>query len=408
MFSRFVNASRATARVAVRTGRRGFNSSAGATGARRVASYATFAFGGAIGMGLVANQMSERSMTLCATSDERPNTAFVFIKPHAVTEATKGLVSAGLQAKGLKILTQGTLTAKQIDEGMLIDNHYYAIASKATLLKPDQLNVPPEKFQKQFGLGWKEALSKGVVFNAKDACEQLGLDASGLNAEWAKAKKAGKLVKFGGGFYCGLIDTVPNKAPIYVFNGFFMNMRNDYVKPGAEIYYYVVEWDSRKLAWEDFRGEVLGPTDPADAPKDSLRGMILKDWKALGLPGQPNVGENGVHASASPFEAMAERMNWLGVPLNEDPFAKSLMAAGVDAATIKKWSVDPVVTYGSSQYPIKKSLFDSLEDTDSDMCLARAMMIKGGNKGMDPMQVVPSALAGAAAAVVMTKLAGSN
>ena len=44
---------------------------------------------------------------------------------------------------------------------------------------------------------------------------------------------------------------------------------------------------------------------------DSLRGAILKDWEALGLSFVPNVGENSVHASASPFEGLAERMNWL-------------------------------------------------------------------------------------------------
>jgi len=399
MFSRFANASRTAARGFARTGRRGFASAGAGTGARRMASYATMAGVGAVGIGFLSNRVAETSVAPCSAPQERPNCACVFIKPQAVTEATKALVSKGLEAKGMKVLSEGTLTAKQIDEGMLIDNHYYAIASKATLLKPDQLNVPPEKFKKQFGIGWKDALAKGVVFNAADACEQLGLDASGLNAEWAKAKKAGKLVKFGGGFYCGLIDTVPNKAPIYVFNGFFMNMRNDYVKPGAEIHYYVVEWNSQKLSWEDFRGTVLGPTDPADAPTDSLRGMILKDWKALGLPGCPNVGENGMHASASPFEALAERMNWLGVKLEDDKFGQSLLKAGIPAATIKKWSVDPTVVYGSPEYPIKKSLFDSLEDTDSDMCLARAMMING-KSSVDLMQVVPSAIGGALAGVV--------
>jgi len=342
---------------------------------------------------------------MCATgpSTERKNTAFVFIKPHAVTDATKQLVSSGLEAKGMTILAQGTLTAKQIDDGMLIDQHYYAIASKATILKPHQLNVPAEKFKGKFGIGWQEALDKGVVLNAADACTQLGLDAAGLNAEWAKAKKANKLIKFGGGFYCGLIDTVPNQAPKYVFNGFFMNMRNDYVKPGAEIHYYVVEWDSKKTAWADFRGSVLGPTDPADAPADSMRGLIYSNWKALGLPSQPNVGENGVHASASPFEALAERMNWLGAKLEEDAFAQSLIAAGIPAETIKEWSVDPVVTYGSEQYPIKKSLFDSLEDTDSDMCIAQAMMING-KAGLDPLPLAGAFSVGA----IVGALAGKN
>ncbi len=90
----------------------------------------------------------------------------------------------------------------------------YAIASKATLLKPKDMPVPADKFEAAFGLPWKKALEDGVVYNALDACEVLGVDAGGLDALWASAKK----VKFGGGFYCGLI-TVPGKKPIYVFNG---------------------------------------------------------------------------------------------------------------------------------------------------------------------------------------------
>lgn len=286
-----------------------------------------------------------------------------------------GMLSVASLHDFLFSMTEGDLTAKQIDEKMLIDNHYYAIASKATILKPASLNVPKEKFKKAFGLEWQDALSQGIVFNAKDACEQLGLDSDGLNAAWAKAKKAGKLEKFGGGFYCGLIDTVPGKKPIYVFNGFFMSMRSDYVKPGAAIHYYVVEWDSAKLSWEDFRGSLLGSTDPADAPKSSLRGQVLANWKQLGLSSEPNVGNNGIHASASPFEAMSERMNWLGVALKEDPFGKAMISAGIPEATIKAWSVDPTVEFGAKQLPIKKSLFDTLEDTNSDYCLALSLMV---------------------------------
>jgi len=303
------------------------------------------------------------------------NCAFVFVKPHAVTDAAKETVAEGLRAKGIKIVSEGTITAEQIDKGMLIDQHYYAIASKATILKPNQLNVPAEKFQNQFGLGWQEALDKGVVYNAKDACEKLGIEADELNKAWGACKKDKKLVKFGGGFYCGLIDTVPGADPIYVFNGFFMTMRSAFVKPGSSIHYYSVEWDAKKLSWEDFRGKVLGPTDPEEAPKDSLRGLILNDWAKLGLAYKPNVGDNGVHASASPFEGLAERLNWLGASVSSDPFGKALLDAGVPEQTIKNWSVDPQVVYGGASMPIKASLFDSLEDTDADQCLARCLMI---------------------------------
>eukprot|EP01041_Mallomonas_annulata_P002483 gene2483-4829_t len=293
------------------------------------------------------------------------NNAFVFIKPHANTSAVQALVTETLKAKKIEITSEGELTGEQIDQGMLIDQHYYAIASKATLLKPAQMPVPASKFQDQFGLSWEDALAKGVVYNAIDACALLGLDSNGLDSAWAKCKKDNKLVKFGGGFYCGLIDSVPEKDPIYVFNGFFMSMRSKFVAPGTSIHYYVVQWDSSELSWSDFRGKVLGPTDPADAPADSLRGMILAKWSDLGLAAVPDTGDNGVHASASPFEALAERMNWLKTPLEADAFGARLLEAGLASETIKAWSIDPQVK--------GRSLFDTLEDTNSDDCIAKCV-----------------------------------
>ena len=127
------------------------------------------------------------------------NSAFVFVKPHAVTDATIALVKTGLAASGLTILSEGSLTAEVIDSKKLIDQHYYAIASKATILKPNELNVPTDKFEAQFGLSWESALAEGNVYNAMDACEKLGITADEMDAQWGICKKAKKLIKFGGG-----------------------------------------------------------------------------------------------------------------------------------------------------------------------------------------------------------------
>ena len=295
------------------------------------------------------------------------NSAFVFIKPHANTPATQEMVKADFASRGIEIVAEGELTGEEIDAGMLIDQHYYAIASKATLLKPAQLPIPADKFEDKFGLSWESALASGKVYNALDACAYFGIDADALDSAWAKAKKANKLVKFGGGFYCGMVDTIEGKEGVYVFNGFFMSMRSKFVLPNTSIHYYVVEWSSAKLPWSDFRGKVLGPTDPADAPADSIRGKILSSWQALGLSEVPNTGDNGVHASASPFEALAERMNWLKGDLTKDSFGAKLLAAGVSADTIKEWSVDPQVK--------GKSLFDQLEDMDTAECVSTAVTL---------------------------------
>ena len=75
----------------------------------------------------------------------------------------------------------------------------------------------------------------------------------------------------------------PSDAHIFVINGFYMAMREKYTKPGESISYYLVEWDPKKLSWEDFRGKVLGATDPATAEEGSLRREIFSQWKSLGL-----------------------------------------------------------------------------------------------------------------------------
>lgn len=302
------------------------------------------------------------------------NSAFVFIKPHALTEKTQELVKETFEKQHLTVKKEGRLEAEVIDKKQLVDKHYYAIASKATLLTPDKLNVPKEKFKEKFGVEWDEVLKSETALNAKGACEKFEVDSDELDKMWGAAKKAGDIVKLGGGFYCAKLSP-EGKGTYYVFNGFFMSMRSKFVAEGVAIYYYVVEWDSKALSWEDFRGKVLGPTDPATAPEDSLRGAILAKYKELGLTSEPNTGDNGVHASASPFEGLAERMNWLGYRVEQDPFGKLLLKGGVTRRQIKDWSLDPQVTYGV--VPMTKSLFDSLEDTDTDYCAALCQMIGG-------------------------------
>jgi hypothetical protein len=293
------------------------------------------------------------------------NNAFVFIKPHANTAAVQHLVKKVLEDRKLHVLSEGEISGETIDRKMLVDQHYYAIASKATILKPRELHFNSAKFQEKFHLSWDDAVKEGVVYNALDACKYFGVTADGLDNLWQYAAQSGKLVKLGGGFYCGLIDSFPGKKPIYVLNGFFMSMRSKFVQPGTSIHFYDVEWDPQTLPWSQFRNNVLGATNPKDAPEGSLRGTILRDWKSLGLQFEPNTGENGVHASASPFEGLAERMNWLQVKPEQDAFGKALIeGTGIDAETLQTWSLDPQVK--------GKSLFDSLEDLDADACVAKA------------------------------------
>jgi len=301
------------------------------------------------------------------------HTAFVFIKPHAVTDKVKTLVKDKLTEGGLTIKSEGAIKAEVIDKKKLIDIHYGAIAAKAVMKKPSELTVQDKaqaEFEKQFGVAWSKVMEDGLVFNAMDGAKKLGISPDELGKKYDALKKGETIIKFGGGFYCGKVDS------IYVINGFYMNMRSKFTAPGTSIYYYEVEWPVDKMKWEDFRGKFLGPTDPAQAPAGSLRNLIYKDWSDLGLKAQPDTGDNGVHASASPFEALAERCNWLRANLNKDPFGKALLASGLTYGMAKKWFEDPALEFEGG----KKSVFDMLEDLDAGDCLKKCKAIAAANK----------------------------
>mmetsp|Transcript_50407 Transcript_50407/g.142107 ORF Transcript_50407/g.142107 Transcript_50407/m.142107 type:complete len:331 (+) Transcript_50407:59-1051(+) len=300
------------------------------------------------------------------------NSAFVFVKPHAVTDAVRKLVTDRFAAEGIGIRSEGSIPAETIDKEMLIDTHYGAIAARAMRQKPSELAVQQgaqEAFQKAFGLSWQEALDKGQVFNLVDGAAKLGCSLDEVGNKYDGLKKGVDLLKFGGGFYCGRVDG------IYVINGFYARMRSQFTVPGERIYFYEVAWDPNRLSWGDFRGKVLGSTDPKTADAGSLRNDIYEGWKDLSLAAEPNTGNNGVHASASPFEALAERANWMDVPVTEDFYGRAMLASGVSLPMIEAWCNDPPVSYeGGTQ-----SLFDLVEDLDARECLHKCAFIAAAN-----------------------------
>lgn len=131
------------------------------------------------------------------------NSAFLFVKPHANTAATQEMVKTKLVGAGFEILSEHDIDAETIDKKRLIDHHYYSIASKATILPASDIPVPTDRFLSEFGESWETVVREKRAVNAKDACEKFNCTGDELNEAWAQAKK---VVKFGGGFYCGLVS----------------------------------------------------------------------------------------------------------------------------------------------------------------------------------------------------------
>jgi hypothetical protein len=150
-----------------------------------------------------------KAMKIAGVTGDVPecaNMAYVFIKPHAVTAKVVELVKAKFEEVGFAITKEGSIDGPTIEKDLLVDNHYYAIALKASLSKPAQLS-PSDKakaeFEAKWSVSWAQALEDGNVYNAVDACKKLEIDGETMDTRWGQTKKANELVKFGGGFYCG-------------------------------------------------------------------------------------------------------------------------------------------------------------------------------------------------------------
>lgn len=127
------------------------------------------------------------------------NSAFVFIKPHANTEKVHNMVVEKLENAGISILSQLDIGGEEIDQKRLIDQHYYSIASKATILPANKIPVPLELFEETYGESWENVLSDGRACNAVEACKRFECNTDDLNKAWNRVSA----VKLGGGFYCG-------------------------------------------------------------------------------------------------------------------------------------------------------------------------------------------------------------
>mmetsp|Transcript_35424 Transcript_35424/g.59818 ORF Transcript_35424/g.59818 Transcript_35424/m.59818 type:complete len:160 (+) Transcript_35424:435-914(+) len=158
-------------------------------------------------------------------------------------------------------------------------------------------------------------------------------------------------------------------------------MREEFTKPPARIKWFSVEFPAT-LRWADFRGKVLGATNPETAAEGSIRKAIFDGWEELGLSCEPNTGLNGVHASASPLEGLFERMNWLHADPASDSFGSVLMSStGLPEGTLKLWAGDPAVSFlnADGQGTSLQSLFDLHEDLDCAACIARSVEVMAAN-----------------------------
>lgn len=291
------------------------------------------------------------------------NQAVVFIKPNAANGDTETLVKTMFKTCGIEIIHDTLIQPHAIRER--IDGHYGAISSRAMTQPPANLVLPDlalEDFCYKFGLLWADAIANGWVKNAADASKDWGLDVDAMEIAWRQAERENRVLKIGSGLYLGRIA-----SDKFVINGFYLRMRERYTQATTSMPFYIVSWSSKTLSWEQFREHLIGCTDPSKATDGSLRAIIYQRWQELGLETQPNTGDNAIHASASPLEALTEIENWrrgiscYNTILQFDVMFYLFTRSLIPMAKIQEWMGNAMVVYDGK--PI--AVFDLVENMDA-------------------------------------------
>ena len=302
------------------------------------------------------------------------NRAFVFIKPSANILSVQAFVSDWLLAKGFKITARGNLSGNLEEE---FEIQFVNTGRKAMTLKPFELNVPVEGlavFQQCYGLSWSACLEEGLIRNALETMDILGIDPATLLREWMQCVDAGTMVRLSRHMYCALID-MPDRPAIFCINGYYPALRSEFISVDASIHYYCVEWDDKIANWHTFLLDVIGSADPEVAQPTSLRGVIHAEWSELGLPSPLDKFYNALNVSASAFEAFAQHLNWLKINVNNDPLGCYLYQLGLTPQTLKDWLAN---------IPIRgKYSFDYFEHKGSVECIEVVRDIVSQAAGID-------------------------
>jgi len=292
------------------------------------------------------------------------NYALILVEHYAVTEKTVQMIQDTLREHHVNLRSKGPITAEEIRQRRIVDQHFYEEARTATGVNPKDINIPRLKFQSKFGTSWSQILKEGIAYNALQASDELGLSELDLAILWRETVTAGNVIMSDQGLV-GRVS-VPTKgvrsvkgkkgnSDIFICGGDFLAKRSRFTEPGTSTYYFSVDWDPKVMKWKDFNEKCIGHTE--SAPDASLNQLVRANWETLDVRKEPPENEDCIHGSMSPVEAMSERMNWLDFSISQDYFSRSLQQAGLTDSAIQYLRFDPDVKGdGRQKQPVSWSV----------------------------------------------------
>ena len=323
---------------------------------------------------------TQHTIDLNLRLDQPANFAFVYIKPNANTPAVRDLVHDmlldhinPLDDGGGRIIAEYDISSELIQEGNLVEKQFKLLAHHAMIRSGSSVEISNNDFKAAFGEDLHLVKNEKRIYNAREALSGLACNPHALEQAWREAEKdssKGKIHCFGPDCYCG--NLLLNGKNVYVMNGFFMAMREEYVKAGSSTHAYVIQWNADTLSWKDFSTRAIGAADPFKALPDSLRKIIFEKYQTLGMSTQSSLANDCIHASASPLEGLAERIHWCSKKVHQDEYGRILLGKGIPEGKILDWCdnvfVSSLPVNGKDPNSSGMRIFDVVQGMDSKEC----------------------------------------
>ncbi len=302
------------------------------------------------------NQISGKTDIISYKSCSKKNELVFFIKPEitiAGSEAVNKTIELSFdlfEKYNINITGLSVIGYEYLKKYNIIEEHYGVINMVAKNGTKVLTSHPKKIFQENFNIDIKDA----EVYGGFEFLENYSsFNTNSLNDLW----ESGNRVKLAPGIYCEKhrID----EKEIYILNGFNPFQLSFFTEKDRYIIVFSLSTDTD---WSVLRNEMIGITNPYKALKGSLRSDLLnlKDTLKIDI----NPGQNGVHLSAGPIEALAELVRFFStltenrLEYAETQIGRYLISKGFSPQDLIKMVSNCKVLYNNeNQY-----LFDITEE----------------------------------------------
>lgn len=300
-------------------------------------------------------------------SDDFRNELLFFVKPEVTMsgaetlDAVLDVTADAFDDYGVVVTGAKVLGADFLDEHDLIAQHYGVINEIARA----GTDVLSEEAKETFAETYDTSVGDAIVLGAFEFLQHYAAftDVS-LNVLWDNAE-ADRLAS---GTYCAPVRVFDDT--VYLLNGFHPYQIEHFTQLGASILVLTVQSDAD---WKALRADMIGATDPQEAPDGSIRRTLLEQQENLGLP-PVDQGSNGVHLSAGPLEGLVETIRFVSdhdagqtIAPEETAAGQAFLDGGIDSDALERLLGNPVLEVDDEFI----SAFDLTEEVNTEEAVVR-------------------------------------